>query len=76
MPQRANLSFQISNPLGAADLLLHGDNKLHGWGQGAFPQNQLLYVQGFDPADASIQVRGQPALRRDERSPRRHRAFR
>jgi hypothetical protein len=50
MPQRANLSFQISNPLGAADLLLHGDNKLHGWGQGAFPQNQLLYVQGFDPA--------------------------
>ncbi|MGH7620626.1 MAG: hypothetical protein ACREPM_25720, partial [Gemmatimonadaceae bacterium] len=50
LPQRASLSFQISNPLGAADLLLHGDNKLHGWGQGAFPQNQLLYVRGFDPS--------------------------
>ena len=50
MPQRANLTFQISNPLGAADLLVHGDNRLHGWGQGAFPQNQLLYVRGFDPA--------------------------
>ncbi|HEY9230121.1 MAG TPA: hypothetical protein VIP11_25945, partial [Gemmatimonadaceae bacterium] len=50
MPQRANLSFQISNPLGAADLLLHGDNKLHGWGQMPQPQSALLYVRGFDPA--------------------------
>lgn len=50
MPQRANLSFQISNPLGAADLLLHGENKLHGWGQMPQPQNQLLFVRGFDPA--------------------------
>src|SRR5262249_13633628 len=41
---------QISNPLGAADLLLHGDNKLHGWGQMPIPQSQLLYVRGFDPA--------------------------
>src|SRR5262249_40222534 len=48
MPQRANLTFQISNPLGAADLMLHGDNKLHGWGQSAFPQSQLLYVRGVD----------------------------
>jgi hypothetical protein len=50
LPQRANLTFQISNPLGAADLLMHGDNRLHGWGQSAFPQNQLLYVRGFDAA--------------------------
>jgi hypothetical protein len=50
MPQRANLSFQISNPLGAADLMLHGNNKLHGWGQMPMPQSQLLYVRGFDPA--------------------------
>lgn len=50
LPQRANLSFQISNPLGAADLLLHGENKLHGWGQMPTPQNQLLYVRGFDAA--------------------------
>jgi hypothetical protein len=32
MPQRATLSFSVSNPLGAADLLLHGENNLKGWG--------------------------------------------
>jgi Carboxypeptidase regulatory-like domain len=50
MPQRATLQFQLSNPLGAADMLLHGENGMHGWGQNAIPSNQLLYVRGFDPA--------------------------
>jgi hypothetical protein len=49
MPQRANISFQLSNPLGAADVLMHGENKLHGWGQTFIPTNQLLFVRGFDP---------------------------
>ncbi|HEU4988518.1 MAG TPA: carboxypeptidase-like regulatory domain-containing protein [Gemmatimonadaceae bacterium] len=48
MPQRATLSFQLSNPLGAADLLMHGANHTHGWGQTAFPDPTLLYVRGFD----------------------------
>jgi hypothetical protein len=48
MPQRATLSFQLSNPLGAADLIMHGSNKLHGWGQPSIPDPQLLYVRGFD----------------------------
>ena len=48
MPQRANISFQVSNPLGAADALLHGDDHLHGWGQQFVPTNQLLFVRGFD----------------------------
>ncbi|MFN2567398.1 MAG: hypothetical protein ABR499_20570, partial [Gemmatimonadaceae bacterium] len=48
MPQRATLSFQISNPLGAADLLLHGSKNLRGWGQQVFPDQSLLYVRGFD----------------------------
>jgi hypothetical protein len=47
MPQRATVSFQLSNPLGAADILMHG-NSLHGWGQNAIPSGQLLYVRGFD----------------------------
>ena len=51
MPQRATLSFQISNPLGAADLLLHGANHTHGWGQSAIPDASLLYVRGFDAAN-------------------------
>jgi carboxypeptidase family protein len=49
MPQRATLSFNISNPLGAADLLMHGSDRLHGWGQAAFPDQSLLYVRGFTP---------------------------
>ncbi len=50
MPQRATLSFSVSNPLGAADLLMHGEDKLHGWGQFAFSDPTLMYVRGFDPA--------------------------
>ena len=49
MPQRATLSLQIGNPLGAADLLLHGNDKLRGWGQFSFPDPNLLAVRGFDP---------------------------
>jgi hypothetical protein len=50
MPQRATLSLQLTNPLGAADLLVHGSNNLRGWGQPSFPDQSLLYVRGFDPA--------------------------
>jgi Carboxypeptidase regulatory-like domain len=50
LPQRATLSFQVSNPLGAADLVLHGQRNLRGWGQPASPDPTLLYVRGFDAA--------------------------
>ncbi len=50
MPRRATISFQLSNPLGAADLLLHGSDDLRGWGQTPIPDQSLLYVRGFDPA--------------------------
>src|SRR6185503_19155466 len=50
LPQRTTLSFTISNPIGAADLLLHGENKLHGWGQTPFLDQSLYFVRGFDPA--------------------------
>jgi len=48
LPQRATLSFSVSNPLGAADLLLHGQGNLHGWGQTTFVDPTLFYVRGFD----------------------------
>ncbi len=51
LPQRATFSLSVSNPLGAADLLLHGENHLEGWGQTPFPDNNLLYVRGFNPAN-------------------------
>lgn len=49
LPQRATVTFGVSNPLGGLDLLLHGGDKLHGWGQPANPDQNLLYVRGFDP---------------------------
>ncbi|WP_041265110.1 TonB-dependent receptor [Gemmatimonas aurantiaca] len=49
MPQRATLSFNVSNPLGAADLLMNGADNLKGWGQQVFVDPALLYVRGFDP---------------------------
>jgi hypothetical protein len=48
MPQRATLSLAVSNPLGAADLMLHGNDNLRGWGQTVIPDQTLLYVRGFD----------------------------
>jgi hypothetical protein len=51
LPQRATLSFSVNNPLGAADLVLHGQNNLRGWGQSPFPDQTLLYVRGFDAAN-------------------------
>jgi len=49
MPQRGELSLSLSNPLGAADLLVNGSGNLKGWGQNASPDASLLYVRGFDP---------------------------
>ena len=57
MPQRASLSFQLSNPLGAADLIVNGSGKLKGWGQTPVPDAQLLYVRGFQPASGTTSAR-------------------
>jgi hypothetical protein len=48
MPQRAQIQFSLSNPLGAADLMVNGSKNLRGWGQSASPDQALLYVRGFD----------------------------
>jgi hypothetical protein len=50
LPQRTTLSFTVSNPIGAADLLMHGSDKLHGWGQTPQLDQSLLFVRGFDQA--------------------------
>ncbi len=48
LPQRMNVSLFVSNALGAADLLLHGENSRRGWGQSVIPDATLLFVRGFD----------------------------
>ena len=50
IPQRGEISFGLSNPLGAADLLINGSDNRRGWGQTSFPDQSLLYVRGFDAA--------------------------
>ncbi len=60
MPQRAQLSFAVTNPLGAADILLHGESKMHGWGQFAFADPTLMYVRGFNAATNSYKYEVNP----------------
>jgi hypothetical protein len=50
LPRRLQASLVINNALGAVDRMLHGVNRLHGWGSFAFPDATLLNVRGFDPA--------------------------
>ena len=49
LPKRASVNFSINNPLGLADLLVHGQD-IRGWGQLIAPDPSLLFVRGFDPA--------------------------
>ncbi len=53
LPQRANLSLQIANPLNGLDRLINGDDNLKGWGSNPAPDGRLLYVRGFDPTTNS-----------------------
>jgi len=50
LDRRLTISVIALNTLTGLDQLLHGSNKLHGWGQPSFPDRTLLYVRGFDPA--------------------------
>lgn len=60
LPQRASVSLNVSNPLGAADIVMHGENRLHGWGRSAIPDPALLYVDGFDPATRAFRYQVNP----------------
>ncbi|HET7614622.1 MAG TPA: TonB-dependent receptor [Gemmatimonadaceae bacterium] len=50
LDRRLTISVVTMNALTGLDQLLHGNDKLHGWGQPSFPDRTLLYVRGFDPA--------------------------
>lgn len=54
LPQRARLRLQVSNPLVGLDRALHGEDKIHGWGQNPNLDQQLLYVRGFDPTNKTF----------------------
>lgn len=48
LPKRASVTFVIQNTLALADLALHGSDRLRGWGQVIPPDQNLLFVRGFD----------------------------
>jgi hypothetical protein len=48
LPKRANLTLTVSNPVAIADLIMHGNNDLRGWGENIPPDQNLLFVRGFD----------------------------
>ena len=54
MPQRATLSFQLSNPIGAADLLLHGSNGLARLGSAVVPRSIAALRARIRPCDAAL----------------------
>ncbi|MDZ7629788.1 MAG: hypothetical protein U5K74_00160 [Gemmatimonadaceae bacterium] len=47
LPDRARISLQMANPLGALDRVLHGATDLRGWGTAATPNPVLLVPRGF-----------------------------
>ncbi len=49
LPKRTAVNLSINNPLGLADLLFHGQN-IRGWGQNIAPDQNLMFVRGFNAA--------------------------
>jgi hypothetical protein len=49
LPKRATVALTVANPLGIADLALHGSSQIRGWGQNIPPDENLLFPRGFDP---------------------------
>jgi hypothetical protein len=50
VPKRATVALTILNPLGLADLAINGADGVRGWGQRVPPDQNLLFVRGFDAA--------------------------
>jgi hypothetical protein len=50
LPKRATVALTVGNPIGIVDLALHGATDTRGWGQQIPPDENLLFVRGFDPS--------------------------
>jgi hypothetical protein len=53
-------SLNLANPLGGLDQLLHGSDKLRGWGAIPFIDGTLYQVRGFDPQARSFSYQVNP----------------
>lgn len=50
LPKRLTINLAFTNPLGIADLIVNGSKDAKGWGQEIAPDQNLLFVRGFDPS--------------------------
>jgi hypothetical protein len=48
LPQRATIRMGVQNVLTGIDMLVHGSENVHGWGQQPSLDPTLLYVRGFN----------------------------
>jgi hypothetical protein len=60
LPRRVSAVLNLSNPLAAADRVLHGSDGLRGWGGAVRPDPTLYYVRGFDPAARAFRYEVNP----------------
>ncbi|MCC6244591.1 MAG: hypothetical protein IT353_17235, partial [Gemmatimonadaceae bacterium] len=49
LPKRLTINLSFTNPLGIADLVINGSRNAKGWGQEIAPDQNLLFVRGFNP---------------------------
>src|SRR6185436_909773 len=72
-----NFVINFTNPLAIADLILHGDQNTRGWGQDIQPDQNLLFVRGFDAAarEFSYSVNDRFGSTRPQQSASRSAAF-
>jgi hypothetical protein len=53
LDRRLTLTLSTNNLLGGVDQMLHGSDKLRGWGATVRPDATLLTVRGFDPGSGA-----------------------
>ena len=56
LPQRANLSLQIANPIGGIDRLINGQDNLKGWGQPVNIDDAAALRAWLRPGHADVQA--------------------
>lgn len=56
------VSLAIANPLGGLDQVLHGADRLRGWGSVRYADNVLYSVNGFDPVARKFTYAVNPAF--------------
>ncbi|MFL5620730.1 MAG: hypothetical protein ACJ79A_20305, partial [Gemmatimonadaceae bacterium] len=62
LQNRGRLQLRVLNILSGVDQLVHGGDRLHGWGQSAYPDPVLLQVRGFDPVARRYQYAVNPSF--------------